>query len=135
VATFLETRKGRRAAARTTPEARDFMHGRDAWRTVSVRSGDRCGMTAHRGVLYPGEYVSTAALVPLVEERLGFTVDELRTVYRQGPKSARQVELRSRIDARLLELRNAGGNLESLARVTGIERKVIGRAMARARTA
>lgn len=90
-------------------------------------------MTAHRGVLHPDEYVDVPRLRALVEERLGFGIDELRTVYRQGRKSRRQLELRQRIDARLLELREAGGNMELLARVTGVDRKVVGRAIARAR--
>ena len=135
---LLETRAGRRAHARTTPQARDYLATtRGGWRAISPRArggNDRCGMTAHRGVLHPDEYVDRARLVAAVEHRLGFTLDELRTVYRQGRKSTRQLELRGRIDARLLEVREAGGNLELLARVTGIERKVIGRAMARARS-
>jgi hypothetical protein len=136
---FLETRAGRRAAARTTHEARDVLATtRDGWRVVSpqARGGDdRCGMTAHRGVLHPDEYVNMAELVPAVEQRLGFTLDELRDVYRQGRLSPRRLELRARVDARFLELRDAGGNLELLARVTGVDRKVIGRGLARGRVA
>jgi hypothetical protein len=109
---------------------------------VSGRSGgrggdvsDRCGLTAHRGVLHPDEYVDIARLLPAVEARLGFTRDELRWVYRQGRKSAAQRMLRTRIEARLLRLAESGGNMEMLARVVGIERKTIGRALARARRA
>jgi hypothetical protein len=55
---FLETREGRRAEARTSPEARDYMWANlDGWRVVALRDGygDRCGLVAHRGVLHPDE--------------------------------------------------------------------------------
>lgn len=136
MATTLETRAGRRAAARTSPEARDYLAAeRGGWRVLSARHGGRRGLTAHRGVLHPDEYVDVQRLRALVEHRLGFTLDELATVYRQGRKSAFHLELRARIDARFLELRHAGGNMELLARVTGVDRKVVGRALARARAA
>lgn len=116
-----------------SPEARDFL-STGGWSVVSTRRGGS-GLTAHRGVLHPDEYVDVPRLRALVEPRLGFTLDELGSVYRQGRKSAAQLELRGRIDARLLELREAGGNMELLARVMGVDRKVVGRAMARARLA
>jgi hypothetical protein len=72
--------------------------------------------------------------VPAVERRLGFTVDELRWLYTgRGRRTAPQRELHARLDARLLEVRESGGNLELLARVTGVERKALSRALARAR--
>jgi hypothetical protein len=89
--------------------------------------------TAHRGVLHPDEYVDTARLMAAVEHRLGFALAELREVYRQGRKSAGQRELRARIDARLLAIAQAGGNLTALARVTGFDPDTFGRALARAR--
>jgi hypothetical protein len=103
------------------------------WRVVSPDYGDRCGMVAHRGVLAPGEYVDRARLVAEVERRLGFTLAELCDVYRQGRKSRAQCELRARVDARLFELRRAGGNLSLLARVTGVHEHTFSRALARAR--
>ena len=134
---YLETREGRRAAARTSPEARGFLlDNHDSWRVVGPRNGsygDCCGLVAHRGVLHRDEYVDMARLVPDVERRLGFTLHDLRQVYAQGRKSAAQRELRARVDSRLLRLRDAGGNLELLAQVTGVDRKTIGRALARAR--
>lgn len=135
MAAYLETRAGRRAHARTTPEARDFLAtARDGWRVVHTTSGDRGGMTAHRGVLHPNEYVDVPRLRELVAHRLGFTVDELHAVYRQGRMSAASLELRAHVDARLLELRERGGNMEALARATGVGRKVIDDALARARS-
>jgi hypothetical protein len=120
-----------RRRARTAPAARDFVQG-GGWRAVSPGSGDRGGMTAHRGVLQPDEWVDRARLVAAVEARLGFTVDELRAVYRQGRKSAAQRELRAQVDARLLELHRSGANLSALGRVTGVNRKTFSRALARA---
>ncbi len=128
------SREHERRRARTSGEARDYLASTNGWSVVSTGRGGG-GMRAHRGVLHPDEYVDVPRLRALVEHHLGFTLDDLGTVYRQGPKSAAQLELRSRIDVRFLKLREAGGNLELLARVTTVDRKVIGRAMARARAA
>lgn len=35
--------------------------------------GGVCGLTAHRGVLHPDDYVDEGTLVTLVEDELGFT--------------------------------------------------------------
>jgi hypothetical protein len=136
MSTFLETREGRRAAMRTAPEAREFMRSTDGWRVVSGKGGcwtDRCGLTAHRGVLHPDEHVDELRVLTECERLLGFTIADLWEVYAQGRKSAAQCELRARIDQRLLEVGDAGGNLELLARVFEVDRKTIGRALARAR--
>lgn len=77
------------------------------------------GMSAHRGVLHPDEFINADDLRELVEANLGFTYEQVRAVYRQGPKSTAQLELRSRIGARLLEISAAGGNLLELARSFG----------------
>jgi hypothetical protein len=134
---FLETHEGRRAEARTSPEARHFMNDlHDGWRIVSGKSGgfgDRCGLTAHRGVLHPDEYVDEMRVLVAVERQLGFMLIDVWEAYGQGRKSAAQRAQRERIDARLLEIADAGGNLELLARVLEVDRKTIGRALARAR--
>lgn len=138
---FLETREGRRASTRTSPEARDFIRANvDGWRAVSGQNGggiglDRCGLVAHRGTVHPAEYVNEARLRATTEQRFGFTRAELDDAYRQGPKGAATLELRARIDTRFLELREAGGNMEHLARILKFDRKTLGRAMARARAA
>jgi hypothetical protein len=80
------SREDERRRARTSDVARDYMSSSNGWSVVSTARGGS-GMTSHRGVLYPAEYVNMAELVPAVEARLGFTVGELRTVYRQGRKS------------------------------------------------
>jgi hypothetical protein len=77
------------------------------------------GIRSHRGVLHPDEYVDTEELRSAVEAELGFSYDEARAVYRQGRMTEAQLELRARIDARLLELAEAGGNMLALARCLG----------------
>lgn len=77
------------------------------------------GIRAHRGVLHPDEYVDAARARKMVEAELGFTYDDIKAVYRQGKKSDVQLELRERIDGRLLELANAGGNMVALGRLLG----------------
>lgn len=138
----MQERTLRARAARTTPEALDYLAtARGGWRAVSVSSGDRCGMSAHRGVLHPDEYVDTEALRAAVEPRLGFTYDEVKSVYRRGRLSAERLQLRERIDARLLMISRGGGNMTVLGRALGF--KATGRnmptamehALARARSA
>jgi len=112
----------------------------DSWRIVGARNGSyggRCGLVAHRGVLHPDDYVDQDVLRALVEHELGFTYEQARSVYRgRGRRTAAQMALRARIDARFYDIRRAGGNLELLARVIGIDRKkVIGGALGRARHA
>jgi hypothetical protein len=136
MSTFLETREGRRTEMRTSPEAREFMRSTDGWRVVSGKDGgwiDRCGMVAHRGVLHRDEYVDEMRLLVAVERQLGFMLIDVWEAYCQGRKSAAQRAQRDRIDARLLEIADAGGNMELLARILEVDRKTIGRALARAR--
>lgn len=109
--------------ARTAPGVREWLAG-GGWHVVRG--------TAHRGVLHPDEYVDTARLLASVERELGFTRAELREVYVQGRKSAAQLELRARIDARLLNVARAGGNVSALARATGFDPGVFQKALARA---
>lgn len=97
------------------------------WTAVDSTRGSRgwtpgardAGMTSHRGVLHPGEHVDEEALRAALEAELGFTLDDVRAVFRQGRKSSAQLELRERIDARLLEVADAGGNLLELAKAFG----------------
>lgn len=77
------------------------------------------GTTSHRGVLHPDEHVDPDALRTAVESELGFSYDDVRAVFRQGRTTDAQLELRARIDARLLELSRAGGELMPLARAFG----------------
>jgi len=108
----------------------------DGWRVVSGKNAgwiDRCGLVAHRGITHPDEYVNVVALGREVRRRLGVTWADLDAAYCQGRKSAATLALRDRIDARLLEVAEAGGNMTLLADVLYLESGTIGRALARAR--
>lgn len=87
--------------------------------TVSDGGGRGHGLTSHRGVLHPDEYVDEGLLSEMVLEALGFTLDEVRYAYRPGRPASDVLALRRRIDARLLEVHDAGGNTTALARVFG----------------
>lgn len=96
----------------------EFMRSK-GFTVVHEKNQQGSGMTAHRGVLHPDEYVSGIELQRLVEAELGFTYAQIRAVYRQGPLSKEQRQLREQIDARLLALRRSGANLTELARSIG----------------
>lgn len=131
-----------RRSANLDPEAADFMMA-GGWSVVSIKDGGESGggLTSHRGVLHPDEYVDEEALALLVADYLGFGLDEIRSVYRQGRKTEVQVELRGRIDARMLEVVEAGGSAHEMGRalgwpVTSTENcQTVDRALARARAA
>lgn len=109
-----------RRSADLDPEGSDFMSA-GGWSVVDIRWGDgeNGGLTSHRGVLHPDEYVDAELLAGMAADHMGFTVDEIRTVYRPGRPRADVLDLRSRIDARILEVSEAGGNLNELARALG----------------
>lgn len=103
---------------------------------IDVLGAADAGMTSHRGVLQGDEYIDVGRLKKLAEQALGFTYEEISSVYRQGPLSARQRELRDKIDSRLLALSRSGGNVAALGRVLGwSDPKTMERAVARAREA
>lgn len=107
---------GRRVA---DPVEADFLNA-GGWRVVSIKAGDEeGGVTSHRGVLHPDEHVDLDVLRGLVERELGFSYEQVRSVYRQGRLSATQRELRGAIDARVLALSLSGGNVAELGRVLG----------------
>ena len=101
-------------------QAAEFMRG-GGWGIVTHAGGEwkRAGGSDHRGVLHPDEYVNEDALRPMVERELGFTYEQVRSVYRQGPLSADGRELRGRVDARLLVLSRSGANLALLGAALG----------------
>ena len=76
--------------------------------------------TAHRGILFEGEYVDRAALLEAVEYELGFTRAQVLSVYRQGKLSDDQSELRAAIDARMLALSRSGAEMTTLGRILGL---------------
>ena len=94
--------------------------GHDGWHVIDLAAGvEETGMTAQRGTLFPGEYVDHERLRRMVEQELGFTYEHISSVYRQGPLSASQRELRGQIDARLLALSLSGGLMIELAKALG----------------
>ncbi len=101
-------------------EAADFLQ-EGGWviATIVDGGGRSGGLTTHRGVLHPDEYVNEDNLRALVSEHLGFTLAEVRSVYRQGRMSAEGRALRARIDARLLEIEQSGGLMTELGRALG----------------
>jgi hypothetical protein len=105
-----------------TPEAlrNPFMH------VVSAGGADGGGLTAHRGVLQDNEYVDPDVLRKAVEEELGYTYEQIRSVYRQGPLTPEKRELRGIIDARMLALRRSGANMVELGRAIGFPIKASG---------
>lgn len=122
-------------------QAREFLAD-GGWGIVTTKDGTRAGVTAHRGVLVGDEYVDLDVLQAGVERELGFTIDEVKSVYRQGRMTDAQRELRASIDARLLALSRSGANMAALARLLGFaydERaeqfKTMDRALLRARSA
>jgi hypothetical protein len=91
------------------------------------------GMTAHRGVLHPDEYIDQAVLREAAEEALGFTHEEVSSAYRVGRSTTEQRQLRERIDARLLALSRSGGSMVTLSSALGLSEKTVDRALRRAR--
>lgn len=89
---------------------------------VAIKGGDqKGGLTSHRGTLHPSEYVDGFELRVQVEAALGYTYEEVLSVYRKGPLSADQRELRGKLDARLLALSDAGGNMVELGKALGFK--------------
>lgn len=108
------------------------------WHVADIRSNkdEAGGLVSHRGVLAPAEYVDPDVLRPMVEEALGFTVDDVTSVYTSRGRFRNDLrQLRARIDARLLALSRSGGNMAALARSLGINPRTMERALARARAA
>ena len=126
-------------------QTREFVKS-GGWTIVDpIHDGRASGAVAHRGAVHPGEYVDPDVVRAAIEDALGFTTDEIRSVYRQGRLTPDQGELRSRIDARLLALSRRGAKVHAIGRELGFtmtpkpkggdECKTIRAALARARAA
>jgi hypothetical protein len=131
---------------RDTSKYRKAAHNRAAGRVLSAfptggfviassDSGDRQGMTAHRGVLAPGEYVDDAALRAELERHLGVSMAEFDAAYRKrGRPTGAALEIRRRVDQVFLSVvEHPEANVELLARLLGINDSRIYEAAARAR--
>ena len=121
-------------------QAAEFLGG-GGWSVVhTAQSTEETGMTAHRGVVHPDEHIDMERVRALVEDNLGCPLAEIDEVYRAGKPTAIRARTRAVIDARLLALSRAGGNMTALARVLGWDVDADGsrkmkRALARARAA
>lgn len=95
------------------------------------------GMTAHRGVLFPGEYVDANLVAEKIAEMLGFSLADIRACYNRagGPLPATLRAKRAEIDAALLALTAEDGNLSLLAEHLGVNRDTLYVAINRAKTA
>jgi hypothetical protein len=118
-------------------QAQEFLRD-GGWAVVTAKDGARGGVHSHavnqHTVLHPDEYVDHALVAALLEDELGFTAEQVHSVYSTGGRlpSAR-LALRDAIDARLLALLNDGSNLALLGRLLRLEHKAVERAVARAR--
>lgn len=99
-------------------QALEFMQA-GGWSVVHAKHGAEAGLVAHRGVLHPEEYVSGQALAGMVTHHLGFTYEQIRSVYRQGPLGPDQRRLRTEIDSALLALSRSGANMVALGAALG----------------
>ena len=77
------------------------------------------GMTSSRSSANIKPHVDKEQLQALVEEKLGFTLAQIAEAYATGRPSEERLDLRSQIDARLLDLSDKGGNMTALARIFG----------------
>ena len=101
------------------PVEADFLNA-GGWHVASIKGGnEEGGVQSHRTVLHPDEHVDADVLRSLVERELGFSYEEVHSVYRQGPLSATQRELRGLVDARMLALSISGGSMVELGRALG----------------
>lgn len=103
-------------------QAAEFLsaeHG-GGWTIVHIaQSPEDTGMTAHRGVVHPDEHIDWERVRALVEDNLGCPLAEIEEVYCAGKPTAIRARARAVIDARLLALSRAGGNMLALARILG----------------
>jgi hypothetical protein len=98
-----------------------------------VTGKEEGGLVAHRGVLHPDEYVDFFALRAEVEAEFGFSYSEVAMAYRSGRPTVEQRQMREKIDARLLALSRARGNMTEFAKILDIDEKTLDRALRRAR--
>jgi hypothetical protein len=131
-------RRMRRPTATLNPQAaevRDWLKDDDAGYLISGRAG-KVGMTGHRSILFPGQHADRDVVVTAIEERLGCTVDEFRSVYARnggGPLPRHLHGLRDRLNIRLARIQAVGGSLPLLAQWMGVNPRALQRALERSR--
>lgn len=111
-----------------------------AWSLVNTRRGtgpggtQDAGMTSHRGVLHPDEHVNAEVLYRELERSLGISLQEFDAAYRSRGKPTTEImATREKMDQVFLEVVEAGGNVEELAKILGVARARIFAAAKRAR--
>jgi hypothetical protein len=109
---------------------------------VNGHDGDRGGLTIHRGILHPDEYVDAVIFQVQIEQRLHCSLDEFERWYgrraRGRPRHSdieQRTFIRERVDPVLLGVVEDGGHVEWLARVLGVDKGRIYEAAHRARSA
>jgi len=116
-----------------SPDTAGFLQ-EGGWNTQHTSWGrEQTGMSAHRGVLHPDEYVDWEEARRLFEQLSSFTVAEAQEIYNRngGPVPAQLRKRRDEIDRQILEM----GNLEYLAEILGVSQSTLERAARRARLA
>lgn len=139
---------GRRPAQSLSAETNEASQALHDLGSLAVAPGDETyfGMVAHRGVLTEDEAANLdwQNVERRVEALLECTFEELATAYGAGRPDADRLARRGEIDAKLLEIQEAGGNMHQLAVVlgwpvrttpTGVECQKMAKALARARQA
>lgn len=134
--------EGRHVSLATEAWQREEFMRSNGWTLVhnierrAAETGARSHAVNQHTVLHPDEYVDEEIVACLVEDELGFTVEQLHSVYCTGGRipSDRQV-LRDALDARLLELSRGGANMDLFGRIAGLNGSTVDRALARARNA
>lgn len=135
----LDANPGGRVPLGTTDwQVEEFLRG-TGWTFVHNHDGTRAGLNSHlvnqHTVLHPDEHVDELLLAALVEDELGFTVEQLHSVYCTGGRiPSSRIALRAEIDARLLDLASGGANMDLFGRLTGLNESTLDRALARARS-
>jgi hypothetical protein len=109
----------RRRVLTTDPSIQEWLVD-GGWCPLHPDRGARhTGMHAHRGVIHPDEYVNADALRSAAEEKLGYTLEDVRAVYggrSGGPLPKALLPVRNAIDRELLGV----DNMEWLALALGV---------------
>lgn len=91
------------------------------------------GMTAHRGILQPEEYVDKEAVVFALEQRLGYKAEEVQFLYSKPNPSKKDLPRKDKLEDIFLELEEAGGNMSLLAALLGLQVRADGTCFTMAR--
>lgn len=88
---------------------------RDATTGIHPSELNCYGMTAHRGVLHPDEYVDEFKLNTDIKEQLGFWPETIKWVFKAGRPGPGAAKVKAQIEDKFLQLSESGGNMTLLA--------------------